>query len=871
MREAIYFMKRIIRAIELAPAAVRLGGGLRPTLLKALQLYEREGLSGILRGFRVVAHARYMGVQFTGDAGLGEVDTPVERLLLSRVVIVAELSIPQCTRYRVTQKAEMIRSLGVDCSIVSWTDAASCFAAIATHTLAIFYRVPLSGHIENLLLEAKRLRVPTLWEVDDLIFDRNLLMANSTVQRLAPKIREGALDGAVLYRKAMLLCDRGIASTSGLRDAMLANGVSEVAVVENALDATTLHAAALANANERPRYEDIVRIVYGSGTNTHNQDFRQAAKAVLKVMRRYPDVHFRLIGLLDLPAMLDEVRDRIERIPFCNYQEYLKYLSECDVNIAPLEPGEFNDAKSNIKYLEASSVKVPSVCSPRQAFTTAISNGIDGLLADGDDEWERALATLIEDGDLRKRIGVAAYAKVMSAYSPQHIASAYVQPLLPRPARDDRRLKVLSVNVLYHPRSFGGATIVAEQVNRHLSARDDTSVYVFTTLPEGICPAYMVRRYEVDGQAVFGIGMPAATDAALSFDHPRVTAGFDEVLSAVQPDLVHFHSIQDIGVGALDLCVARGVPFVVTAHDAWWVCGRQFMVTRDGHYCRQDRVDAEICAGCVDNSSLNRFRQRRLAEALAKAERIITPSRYFADFYGLNGFDEQRIVVNRNGIKRPSPSRRTKQPGHLRFGYVGGNIALKGVDLVKKAFTSLAGQPIKLVVVDNTINLGSSSFTPDFFKGIPNTTIVPAYTQDTIDQFFDEIDVLLFPTQAKESFGLTVREALARNVWVITTDAGGVVEDIVPGSNGFVIPFDADENILASAVQQTIAVYESIPIGTEIALPHNSVAYFEDQADELATIYTSVVNEDHAGSPDGAEQLHRVQAPLRVPIVLRQV
>lgn len=67
--------------------------------------------------------------------------------------------------------------------------------------------------------------------------------------------------------------------------------------------------------------------------------------------------------------------------------------------------------------------------------------------------------------------------------------------------------------------------------------------------------------------------------------------------------------------------------------------------------------------------------------------------------------------------------------------------------------------------------------------------------------FFDDIDVLLFPSQWKESFGLTVREALAWNVWVIATDAGGVVEDLVNGENASIIPLDGDHVPLQHATE----------------------------------------------------------------------
>ena len=99
------------------------------------------------------------------------------------------------------------------------------------------------------------------------------------------------------------------------------------------------------------------------------------------------------------------------------------------------------------------------------------------------------------------------------------------------------------------------------------------------------------------------------------------------------------------------------------------------------------------------------------------------------------------------------------------------------------------------------------------FDGVERFRIEPAYSQDTIDHFFSEIDVLLFPTQWKESFGLTVREAVLRDVWVIATDAGGVSEDIIDGENGTIIPFDSGVEELSRAIAEVCERYQAMDDG----------------------------------------------------------
>lgn len=70
----------------------------------------------------------------------------------------------------------------------------------------------------------------------------------------------------------MLACDEGIASTTGLAKAMRNAGLETVHIIENALDKETLVTAEY--INKTPRNKDgKIRIIYGSGTKTHNIDF----------------------------------------------------------------------------------------------------------------------------------------------------------------------------------------------------------------------------------------------------------------------------------------------------------------------------------------------------------------------------------------------------------------------------------------------------------------------------------------------------------------------------------------------------------------------------------------------------------------------
>ena len=746
--------------------------------------------------------------------------------LASKVAIIAELSIPQCKKYRVIQKQEMLQEMGIPCSVTSWTDGNEARKQISLASLVIFYRVPGFDGVMDLIAECRRLNIQTLWDVDDLIFDEAVLKTSSTINSLAPAEKEGVINGAKLYRKAMLACDEGIASTSGLAKAMKEAGMKTVYIVENALDGETLAAAQSIGSRLKNQEDGLIRIIYGSGTKTHNIDFLEAAPALAAVLRENPNVRFRIIGYLELPEYFDGVKNQIERIPFCNYTEYLTYLSECDISIAPLENFVFNDAKSNIKYLEASIAKVASVCSPRAAFADVIVNGENGFLADGEQQWYDAFDTLVKNPKLREDMAQAAYRTVTDTYSPQAIGRKQLAAAVRPETFGSKKTKILSFNVYYHPQSFGGATIVAEQLNKLLADDEVYEIYAVTTLPvSGWLPEYSTIRYEYGKVTVFGVAVPAKDSAA--YDNPQFSAVVKDIVGLVQPDIAHIHCIQSMGVGIVDICRQHNIKTVVTLHDAWWICPNQFMIDENNRFCEQwDTRENE--------------RSKTISRALSQIDMLLAPSKYFARLHEktLN----RPVYVNKNGVTKPLGETPKRKADTVRFGYVGGKTEIKGVHLILEAFRKHRFPNTELVVVDNMLNVGARSFFDSDFSGVERFRIEPAYDQDTIDRFFSEIDVLLFPTQWKESFGLTVREAVLRNVWVIATDAGGVSEDIIDGENGTVIPFDSDSEALARAISAVCERYRAIADDTVIDLPKDHIRTFAEQKDELTDMYRKLLS-----------------------------
>ncbi len=755
-------------------------------------------------------------------------------LLAPQILIVAELSVPQCAKYRVWQKKELFERLGWSCRVVGWREIDHVTTALQLCTTVIFYRVPGEPAVLSLIDEARRVGLDPWWEVDDLIFDEALYRRNSNLATLEPNLRREVLKGVGLYRVAMLACGRCIASTASLAACMEAAGVAETRVVENALDNETLEVASGLRAARRPAPDDAsVTIVYGSGTKTHDADFACAAPAILALMQRHPHLRLRIVGDLTLPGGFEAVAARVEEIAGTNYRAYLGLLAEADIAIAPLEDTVFNDAKSNIKFQEAAILGIPSVCSPRETFRDVVVPDRNGLLADTETEWEQALERLIRDPALRRRLGAQGLADVLERYAPDRIAREQLSTVAGLPEPGPRKaLRVLSANIFFPPQSFGGATVVAQELAARLDRTEGVELCVFTSRPaiDGRPPSLL--RYDWDAIPVFATSLSAASDQVVQLDNPSMVTTFGHLLDAVRPDVVHAHSIQGFGASILRLCRERGIPYVVTLHDAWWLCDRQFMVRGDNRYCFQTRIDLRVCQNCLPHAHHLHERMRIMTSALDGAALLLSPSESHRRLYLANGTAPERIRVNRNGIRLPATTRTPRRPGQpVRFGFVGGAEPIKGYHLVRRAFERLDRSDWELVLVDNTLNLGFRSVDVSAWTVEGTITVIPAYTQDGLDGFFDRIDVLLFPSQWKESFGLSVREALARHVWVIATDGGGQSEEIVDGVNGRLIPLDGRVDGLLEAVSELLLVPERLHCFSN---PHvRSIATYDGQADEL--------------------------------------
>ncbi len=363
------------------------------------------------------------------------------------VLIVGPLDLPQCRKYRVVQKLELLHGQGIHCHMSHVEDQVRVYNLMQTATHLLFYRVAASPLIESYIAEARRLGLVLGYDIDDPIFDAATYRANRNLETLSEAEREQLLDSAELHLEVMRQCEHLFVSTRGMADRVKAQLGVEPAIWPNAVDAETAQLGARFSDRPPAAAEETV-VAYMSGSRAHDRDFELLAPVLAELLEQQPTLVLMLVGYVQVPNSLAPYSERLRLIPFGNYHEYFAALSRAQVVVVPLLIDAFNECKSAIRFYEASLLGIPVVASRVGQFSEVIEHGVNGYLAADLAEWRDCLAALLADAGLRHRMGDAAQATVAA----KHTVAAIVPEVLPALAAMG-----VMVTKAVHPHSETGA------------------------------------------------------------------------------------------------------------------------------------------------------------------------------------------------------------------------------------------------------------------------------------------------------------------------------------------------------------------------------------------------------------------------------
>lgn len=215
-------------------------------------------------------------------------------------------------------------------------------------------------------------------------------------------------------------CDACLVSTNYLKSQL--DGLhSSIYVIENALSEKQLNKSEkfrIPSLEKKKNRKEIVLGYFSGWRNDHDYDFAFVKDALFEILNTFAQVKLRIVGHLEIDETFAEAfGDRVEQIDFVPFDVLPQFISEVDVNLAPLEPNPHKRSKSSIKFLEAGLLNVPTIASNLEPYNETITHLEDGLLCSDVHDWRDNLRLLVEDAALRQKMGAAAFHKARSQHT----------------------------------------------------------------------------------------------------------------------------------------------------------------------------------------------------------------------------------------------------------------------------------------------------------------------------------------------------------------------------------------------------------------------------------------------------------------------
>jgi glycosyltransferase involved in cell wall biosynthesis len=254
--------------------------------------------------------------------------------------------------------------------------------------------------VQELVNKIRRKGTHIIYSLDDNYFDLASYEQSQPLSEILSVV-------SFLLRQA----DAVLVTTPALRQRLLKYNPN-IHILPNQLDERLLVPRYPSEKNLKLDQKHIV-IGY-MGTFTHDDDFMMVVPVIKSIQLRYPGrVEFQIVGVVSQEQTRKIVQELPVRFVFPRPEEheyplFMLWLTgyiRWDIAISPLVSSAFNDCKSDIKFLDYSSIGAAGVFSSSPAYSSTVIHRQNGWLVENTPgAWEEALANLIQDEPLRLTI-----------------------------------------------------------------------------------------------------------------------------------------------------------------------------------------------------------------------------------------------------------------------------------------------------------------------------------------------------------------------------------------------------------------------------------------------------------------------------------
>lgn len=238
-----------------------------------------------------------------------------------------------------------------------------------------------------------KLKKPIIYDIDDIVYLPHASKVNSFIRALK------------YYKKIpqiIKLSSHVITVTSYLKNFCLQHN-THVTNIPPTIDTDKYSIA--------DKTSDSKICIGWTGSHSTSEYLLLLENVLRRIAQKY-DIRIKVIGDQDFKISGLPV----EAKEWCVGDE-IKDIQDIDIGLYPLPKNEWIMGKGGLKALQYMGMGIPTVATRIGAVLDFIQDGTNGFLADSDEEWIQKLSRLIEDIELRKKIGISARKTVEERFS----------------------------------------------------------------------------------------------------------------------------------------------------------------------------------------------------------------------------------------------------------------------------------------------------------------------------------------------------------------------------------------------------------------------------------------------------------------------
>ncbi|MGV3523694.1 MAG: glycosyltransferase [Candidatus Sericytochromatia bacterium] len=362
---------------------------------------------------------------------------------------------------------------------------------------------------------------------------------------------------------------------------------------------------------------------------------------------------------------------------------------------------------------------------------------------------------------------------------------------------------------------MGGGTSYPRQVAVDLVKQGHEVLVFYAAVPERMGPTppphhRLVRHTEEGVQLVAVHDRPALfldnrrPDRELN--HPAISASFQEVLTAFQPDVVHFHNFLGLSAGLIEVAAAAGVPSLFSAHNFWMICPTLYLSLPNGALCSGVNAEGSNCQQCavqtgdpwtqqVPPGAAYVQRRDQLVQHLAqRVDQTLVNSECVRQLFLSNGHAPEVIHVQKLSNRRSQriweqigSQRPAEIPSRVRIGYLGQVIPIKGVHLLVAAAQALRGD------FEVHVYGEASPAYLQHLQALDQRQCVQFHGAFNAEQqldFLAHLDVGVVPSLCLDHSPLVISEMHSAGMPVLGAEIGGIPDYLQAEASGLFAPGD---------------------------------------------------------------------------------